>query len=702
MAFLSGSATNSYELTNIIHATLRDVGWDLVSGLSDSGNDSVFHSSGSDGYQDIIIRVAANQADRIAVGDIQFPYNDGYNGYINAFAYQSFSGSTGIGEIGRLGPTLYLQDGNISSFVLQAYNMFRGAGDAYGTSIDSVGVSYSVSDDISYGVEGDHANTVFNGQGKMYAKRASSSYLMEFDMTSPSNWTPIVSDHFDFCDGPSIWSRKDSLTPMVWSLLQGATSGLGGWSTYNTLTGSSVTGTDTGKIYPKPPWGTASAGLGAFIAQGVRRDRNKHIYVGRGRDTDTWARYNMDTNLWTSMSPSLPATQSGGGCVYIMKEISGYTYDRLYIVRGNGTSTWWSISIDDNGNPNPDLVGWIAHASLPVIWSGVTPSLFFHAGGKYIYASDDGSSALYRWEFPVSATDAGAWETVSDDWMHQNLSVSADPVFFMNNHLSSKVEVDEYLLTPYWIFADQDRLIVVTKSLQSDYNNKYNMFYAGLFDSNIDDGSGSTLSEDAGAGDTILHVNDVGSFKVGSTYKMLDPNTYITITGFDGYERYSSLGQQIVITNISQLKSTITIENPLASVFSKGATIGRDIQPVCVSGGNMDYIIVTNFIDADGYLANNYPFQFYDLIYPVQSIQTLSERIAGVTAWPVILSHSAIQDQRNGSYITQKESRGSLIGVYYVSGISNEGSVQINNRRYMVFSIKDSNKLASIAIGPME
>ena len=130
-----GFHANSHHLVNIIKNELLKQGWVIRSTIV-SNRDYVFYSTGSDGYQDIYIRVAAGQYDYRTEGDVQFPdpNGDGYTGYVNFFAYQFFpsggSANSGSNEIGRTGPALYMIQGEDTFVDVEEYDMMASSTDS--------------------------------------------------------------------------------------------------------------------------------------------------------------------------------------------------------------------------------------------------------------------------------------------------------------------------------------------------------------------------------------------------------------------------------------------------------------------------------------------------------------------------------------------------------------------------------------------
>ena len=706
MVYKKGTVVNSYELTHIIHAVLRDTGWRLVSGNSAEGIDSAFYSSGEDGNQDIYIRVAANQHDIVATGDMQFPYSDAYNGYVNLFAYQYYPDdsppSEGCTELGRNGPLMYFMDGDDGDDIkLESYNLFTCIGN-HNDGYTAGGRRHVL----------DSGTSLYENEGGGYINQCTdghrfiwfggySQYLIRMDMAQspkPTDWVPR-GDFFSSCaNRPTVWSRRGPRDPMVWALMSyNAGASYGGFATYNQLTGAAYEQSNTSG-YATPPWWNEGYAHRGWAVQGVRRNRERYLYIARGYDTGHWARYDMENNEWSGYLPNmLVQTGYGSDAVYVMKENTGYEYDRIYYISGFNRLYFGSATVYDDGTTS----SWTYHKQLPE--AAYHGDALLYAGGDRLFFVVAGSRKMYHWFFPEGPYDEGGdWiatdPSPSNVWFAETISQSPNqyPTFCTQNHLCSRVGVDEQETTEYWIFCNKDRIIVITKSYEAAYSSDYEMAYAGLFETDYDN-TVTTTTEEHPEGTTTLKVANTSMFKVEESYQLIKIGDGFLKEGFNGELRKMGIATSITVTAVRQSASEIDIETPLVDTFPAGSKIGQDPQPVCVFMYGKDAVqTLTNKHKTDSRISEDPPWQTYKTTYLSQTAQTRSERIDGTTIFPVRLQTYGID------YWVDSEVRGRLIGVYGGGVVGNEGEVTIEGEKYVSFSIYNSAILGRVFIGPTE
>lgn len=511
----------------------------------------------------------------------------------------------------------------------------------------------------------------------------------------------------------SVFSRISATEPTVWALKSGTDAG---WNTYNVLKNTAKTGSGTTNFYAVPPWGTAGAWLG-WVLQGMRRTGNKLLYVARGQFTKSVAYYNIDANTWTNM-PNTPANIYGySQAVLVPKEGSGYASDRIY-VKADYTpdfNKFFSIELDDDGFP----VGtWVSHTDYPSTMTNETSSFLFYGGGTSLLYAPLNDSALYQWVFPESPTGGGSWVEVSGGFFNHTLSSAGESLFAFTDHLMSKVGIDEGGLTKYWIFADQDRVIVVTKTLESDYRGQYEFAYAGLFET-YHDNTITTTHENAFSGSTSIVVNDIELFRAGKTYKIMSTAAIAysgsidrpgsgtrVVTGITGEERTFGNVENITISSVEQDIGRIYLTSALKQTFPSGSKIAVDIQPVGVSLKALDRIQVVNgpIVENSYALASDPAYHVYDIKQPQQDLALSSVRTGdgtGFSLWPVVIASEQIDDS-DSTQVTSADTRGELIGMYFgSSSLDTEQIIQIGSGRYIVFNL-EGYMMSRVAIGPME
>lgn len=692
MVFKTGFVANSHHLTAIIHASMRDAGWSLISGIESDGTDSVLYSDGEDGYQDIYLRVAAKQADLIATGDIQFPHSDGYRDYVNFLAYQFFpndgAASSGVAEIGRLGPTLYLRDtdsATASRLNIEEYNFYS----------STAGSSNQRELTVNSITNAGATSNLFDGHRYMWLN-ISSNNLTRVDLGQSTKNIVASTRSSTFFTSDALrataFSKISATEPLLWLLKTSPNNGL---ATFNVADDSVIDVAAPSTTYALPPWGTA--GSGAWVVQGLRRSRNKYLYVARGAGSLTWARYDIDDNSWVTLDATGRGSLSSGSYgIMIPKEVTGYTNDRIYATAG-GNTTFYSVAIDDSG----DVSGtWTTHAALPATFS--SDDSIFYVGGDRIFATFGTDDDLHHWVFPGTATDNGSWVTDSAAWFAEsnvgNISVGTQ------YHLSCRVKVDEHQPTKYWLFVNKDRVIVVTDNDESSNSSGKHISYAGLFESYSSNKNNTTLATTVASSATTLEVTDSSFFKIGSSYRIVDLVAGSNSTGFNGVVRSISSAEIITVTDVKQNSVSpeqIVISPGLQNGYAAGAIIGEDIQPVCTSVEGMAKFQSLNTVNTSATTINDDPaYQWYEAKAPQLSLQTLGERNDTTTAWPIVLTNPGTADT---GAITSADTRGQLKGMFITSSaIDDESEVTISGQTFIKFTTFNTPIITSVLIGPAE
>lgn len=547
----------------------------------------------------------------------------------------------------------------------------------------------------------------------IYHKISGSNYVRYFDMAQrPPAQGSISSSSDMFNTGAtgfraSAFTRLSELEPTIWALKAGT---YAGWNTCNVLQNTSVTGSGTVDYYATPPWGNVSAGNG-WVLQGMRRTGRKLLYVSRGQYTKSIAYYDIDADAWTSMPDMPAAVWSYSQAVFVTKEATGYTYDRIYAKADYNPdyNKFFSIALDDNGDP----VGtWDEHADY--VMTDSSGSFLFYGGGSSLFYIAMGTKELYEWVFPTNVDDQGNWTLVSGAFLNKT-ATAGDPTFTFVDHLMSKVGVDEQQITQYWVFVDADRVMVVTKTLESDYNGEYEYAYAGLLET-YHDNFVTTTDANAFAGDLSIVVNDIDAFRVGTTYKITSVAAIAydgsltrpgsgtrVVSGINGENRVMGNTASITVNSVTQSTSTIGLTAKLGHDFPSGSKISLELQPVGVSLKGLDRIQTVNgpIKENTSGLSSDPVYQIYDIQQPQQDIALSAARDSGFRLWPVQVASEQINDS-DGTQVTTADTRANLIGVYFASSdLETEQQVQIGTDRYIIFNLEGS-KMSRVAIGPTE
>lgn len=704
MPFQTGTFTNSHELINKMIGFLVGIGWSKHAVLqSDSaepdGYDIVFYSTGEDDNKDIYIRLAAGVGDKwTTTGDIQFPFDDGYNGYINGFAYQHFpstgsSSEDGYNELGTYGPFLYNNspdDGDNYE-----YNMFNfGSYNASRSRFLFDGATRSVNYNAVLGEP-----QVFDGKSKLWQGDGTSFFLYVdlFDNTH-TNRNVVDLGSWRMTHNPYIRNRDGD--EFIYGNTSSSTSG-------QRTQRYSVSGNNYQGL-ADPPFNVTSTWLGACVA-GMKRKKflngqpmHRLLYWMAGRTasngTNQWAYFDAENNEWSSLiSPSLPFTAGTNSfrpdIVYAPKEATGYEHDRLYMVRGSNGTEFVSIGIGDDGYA---FGSFTSHASTPT--SQVTghrllyigKALFFVPAGGWTSEPD---SALYRWAVPENPTDSGSWELINANFFIPDHDDYA-PIFEVHYHLCNRARVTENATNTYWAFADKDRIIIVVK----DAGGSYNYIYTGLFESYLSTAT-ADLIKAAPANTYELRLDDASSFVVGNKYLLVDStgNSGGYITGEDMTSRLMAPSQ--VVTVLDKIGNTLIV-NRLNADYSVGAKLAEDPLPLMVRVHSIERAQTLNNISLDR--ANDYtdpPFQAYRMRPIVDSTFTqagdISERSDETLLFPIVLYEPGLTN------IIGNEARGQLKGVFATgTAISSEEDVAVGSDTYIAFDIEESGETRRIVIGP--
>lgn len=699
----SGYCVNSHQLVDIIKKELLRAGWSIRSELN--SRDYVFYSQGSDGNQDIYIRVAAGLYDYRTDGAVQKFNIDGYNGYVNFLAYQYFPengvhGNLGSNEIGRSGPSILMVQGENTPVRLEEYDMI---GSHYDATRRYVRWQTTNSSDGNYST---YTPVGSDGHTKFYFDNAGSTrYVLNLDRddndfagrTSLSSFPLTVGQgmgvyHVDGYAGDHYIYAMSLSSP--------------GKLMAHNLTQNSI------NILGTAPW-LSTTGNG-FVVHGMARNGINRLYISRGSTHNDWAYYEIETNTWTTASPLLPTT---GGVwmtgVFVPREVSGFPMDRLYVTCG--TSAVYSISIDDEGNAYGN---WLGHASIGFISVDYGAKLFL-LGTKIIYVPASSSDMIYEYHFPSSYSFAGSWEAIvavtpasAGGGLIGRFTCSS-----AQHHLISRVRADDNGINSYWAIADEDRVIVVTK----DSSSRFWYSYAGLFNTYSSKDIG-ILTDDANSGDSIIYLNDAGTFRPGEKYTVIDitgdSSTHLPISSFyasdhmlhnlfDGY--YSNVGSSevVTVTNVDIDNNYIEIESPLTRSYKTGSKIGADPQPVMVRASGFDEAYTLNSsILSDNHSSKDPPYQRYKLrkLYDITNVTDSLPRNLSGSVFPISLYSNGPNN------IGESEVRGDLIGVYWVGDDFIGGNVyEINGERYLAFKPYDNSVSSSqwsstgkILVGPLE
>lgn len=703
MAFETGTFTNSHELIHKMIGFLANIGWRKHAILKSDENDQdgydiVFYSTGTKDDKDIYIRLAAGLGDRwTTMGDIQFPYDDGYTEFVNGLAYQYFpengtTGDDGYSELGVYGPILYNSDGTNGN--IYEYNMFN-----FGNFNANRNILLFTGSDLSTSYYANIGWPIgFDGRNKIYQSGGSSfffsldvfdnSYINEY--RSGSAWinpyTPYIRNRYG--------------DEFMYGNIAGSTAG------QKTLRYS-----PTARKYlylADPPFSISGTGWYGAAVSGTKRKKflngqpmHHLLYWMAGRDasngSNRWAYFDVENEEWSTLiTPALPFTAGTNSyrpdIVFAPKEATGYDNDRVYMLRGSGGTEFVSIAIGDDGYVAED--SFTSHANTPYS-QNYGQKIFFI--GKAIFMTPGIVATpyeqLYRWALPNTPSGVGSWEILNDtffDSVHDNWG----PVFGVHYHLCNRARITENEENTYWAFADKDRIVIVIKNASGNYN----YIYTGLYESYLDDTT-ATLINDTPAGSYHLKVSDVNLFTIGNKYLIVDATgSGKIVVGEDKTTRIMAPSQ--IITVVDKIDTNTLVVSKLANSYSAGSKIAEDPLPLMVRVHSVEKAQTLNNISLDR--TDDFsdpPFQTYRIRPVVDSTITQAGDINGRTdetlIFPIILYQDGATD------MIGNEARGQLKGVYAVgTDIASEADITVGSDTYIAFDIEESGETRRIVVGP--
>jgi len=706
MAYQTGTITNSFELVDKVYGFLLGIGWEVHSTLKvneyGDGYDFVFKSPSKLGTRDVYIRVGAGLSDapRIATGDIQHPYSDGYTEFVNGLAYQYFpSGGTedqGVNELGVYGPVLYVFDEPNTYWY--EINLRKSSGVNRLRALSDSGTLAN----LTSGMLG------FDGRASLYGSEGGGSgnnerlNLYDNTTTTLNGPTQSVTNMGNYITDANnvgkIYCQADQSTAIY------------RWRYYDTE--ANAWNDPSTNPLTEPPWTGDYRTYGGQVTfvrrkriQSGGQDAYRLIHATKGYGTTQTAVYNIDTDTWTGvLSPGTPVTLGfiGGftltsykpSSIIVTKEMSGYEYDRLYISRGGGhtSSNFMSIALDDEGNYKSGA-SWVLHANTPEGQFNAQ-RIWYYDGHVYFNNGSSGTNSenMYRWELPATPEAAGSWETLSD-FFTITLGGSDTMLVDVHHHLCNRVHVTEFSTNTYWLFADLDRLVIVVK----DAEGKYTYLYTGLYEPYASPVV-TNLTTTVAADTVSIDVDNPDIFTVGQKYVIVD-NTGSTVTVTSDLGQDLELGPSELFTVLDKNGPTLIVSQ-LKNPYSAGSVIGEDPLPLMVRVHSIERAQTLNNIS----LTNDDDFsdpawQYYTLRPAVSNAfantTDVEERSLGTFLHGIVLMDE-------GDSYTGKEVRGQLKGVYACgTGVANEATIAVGSRSYIAFNIDYTSEAQRIVVGPI-
>lgn len=671
MAYQTGTVENSHSLVERIYGFMLENGWSLRATLKSGGlHDYVFYSSGEFGLDDVYIRVAAGEADTQPMGDIQHPYSDGYTEYINAFAYQWFpsdgtSGKDGYNELGKYGPILYTA----------TYTSSTTSGWANETSL----LDYSKRNLVVDFLDSANYDKVAAFDGKRYIYQYTlASALERGDLYNGETTNRNIHAYYNVCNTSAyVVTDKDWIYNNISTL---------GFVKFDVDANTWYTG-----VVPAPPWGSST--YYGSICTGVRRHRgsgNYWLYAFRGSnykhwsqmdlETETWSGYNLDTPWGVTPNNSYRAFS-----LFVTKEQSGYDNDRIYLFRGGARTDFASIAIDDYGQVLSGA-SWAIHANTILEQRGGLHATCVNGRIICTGTSTGTGKSVYEWELPEDPEGAGSWSLSS---LTTQYNYTLGPfLFHTHDHLCGRVKISENQTNTYWLFLDKNRLVVVVKNADGEYN----YFYAGRFRPYANQTNAILLS-DALAGSTSIEVSNPALFEEGATYMISET------TGSYPEFSYKLLLPSETFTVTTNDGSGTLIISELSKSYGAGSKVGEDPTPVTVRVHSIEKAQTFDIINLSG--SDNYSdpaWQTYSLTPTVVDDFANATDIDGRSGSTFLYAMVLLSE---GDSDRGKEVRGQLIDVYSCgTSIASEEEVKKGSKIYIAFDISESGHNQRIVVGP--
>lgn len=686
--YTSGTFLHEIDLFTKVETALLNAGWSAHATLID-GYDKVFYSAGEDGYAINYLRVAAQQGDDYHenIGFRQRRDDDGYTGFLNFFTYQYFpswgtSAADGYGEAGTFGPIMYLARdtaiGNVSRV-----NM------ATSTSIDSRIVQLKESIGYWQNTDSFVGTSKFEGQRLLYVSGLHSEVvagtIKQFDMT-----TCTLGDSLVRPPGTNALTLLSGITTLPGDSDHYYMLVLRGDTSYAHLRAFVYKFNYNDEVVSArytstPPFATYSYG-------GKSVGYKNFFYVIQGNGTDGFFRYDILTDTWLNLSVTNGVTAIAGiGLTFVTRQQTGLPTHRAYLIAG---AVHRYINIEDDGSVID--AAWTSIAA-PTVSSGVTHPGYEWDGYNGIYTqpiATVGQQDFYRYNI-----NSNTWTTIAATFFPYDVTSNAYITLSMHYGKQSRVRALSGLGQKYWIFANKDRLITITK----DAGGFYSYCYAGTIDTYSDTATKATTTSGVTAGSAVvIPVSDTTVFTIGETVQIqgVAPTDYFTVTGLDNRTRQFIRTEHIEVSAINPgVSITATILN---GNYSSGSLLATDIQNTMISVEGTRYAQGLNKPNISNLFASGDPVeQTYNCEPAVgeNSLNSmdLSPRTNDFRAWPFV-----VYGDGTTTY-SGKDIRGQLSGVLSIgegSGIS-EDIIELNGQQYIIFRIARKSEAPIHVFGPI-
>lgn len=767
MAYEIGTAENTFDLYYKLRTFMTTIeGWQIWSNIDGyDGYDIVYYSQGSNGNTDIFIRHRARLTEQFLYGLDQFDYTgQGDTGYINFFTYGHFpqdgDAYSGVTELGSFGPRLYyFVDNSDSNNTLFQHILSQQPG---GTSAGSTDVGsgdyrslqsfvrsrwsqpndtllseWNFTPDEQICFDGKrYFYYSYNSAGRIFrytverTHGGNSGYGGTFGSTGNEIYGDVKLSDGTRRTGLVVVEHRDTRQQYLYMATEGTSTG-GGFQRMR-LDDNSFT-LDTSLAEPSWPTRTYSTFFGSSNDSTSNNghmawDGGDHIYFLRGGfggannlSTPDWGMYTISTNTWrvteSPNNPSFPVLPVSTGSftthwfLFVNKIISGFTYNRLYIVIGSGVSgvLYYLDLHSDTGMPIQTV--WQTQTITRQMASNVFSSANRYAITRsqkfFVFSSTAGTRTTPDDIFAI-APDAGIFYTdlketgsiqfnTTDITTLPERSDNQGSHYFFADGYAARVRTSLSDSTDYIFIGDADRIIVATKS-----DNKWSMCYMGAFDSTFGTEPSAEIAEDVSAGVSVrIPLRNIrGTFVANSNYTIVgtSQNPEPTTHRYYGFAKRFMPSEGVVVTHVGDDCVFASIKYD----YKAGDRIGIDPQPVGIWMPDLYKFTATNIfpIHYDAFGGSADPsIQTYTTFVDGALVDEgiPSNRELHYIAWAVPISTSSPESSYKGL-----EDRGTLIGVYSLpvsSTLQPGDTIYISDGGYYIVQVE--NTTTKYAIGPL-
>lgn len=710
MAFETGFVANEFDLQEKLNAfILSTPGWKKVS--QPEQFESVYFSSGEDGYKEIYIKTVAGLTEGPSAycAGKQVDLGDGYVGYMNMFVYQFYpengDGYDGYGEAGKFGPYFIFLAGESGEEVYLQHLSNQSASNRkwnYLSDMRDLSTNETYPSGFSANNPVNDQDAAFDGRRYIYWKSISDNGYFRYDIGEEAN--KIVDTFLEWNTGGNVSDLlytvdRKTRKEYLWDATQNFTTinspdtKLDPYSIITHLTRYDLSRGDAGLIemgFDGPPWSDLDPGAGVDYAAKEGKmiyDGHSNIYRTRGQASsgfsEEWAKYNIETNVWNLLNNVAPIPGSNYDYIsmsWLDKHTSGFSHHRIYLQSG---TTIYYVNIDEN-NGLP-LADWISVGSLPVSPGSEGTRIFHNHLNRWYWFRGASFRSLYYAEMTSGTL---TWNLIDSNYAP--VAPSQESQWIYCDGYASRVRVSIEANTQYWFFNSRDHILVATKS-----DDQYSYCYAGAIDPFTSTSPQALSKTNIYPGINVeIPINHLkGEFIVGA------PMSIVNIAEGAGGEIIGDVEnvsrkfmpmEQFTIIGVSPGESLIADE--INNHYVAGARIGYDPQPVGITLEGLDKIQMLNSIN------NVNETGSYDMAENIAYLTTVSDTVINGTGnddrhntfflWPILVVKSG-----NTAAYSGEEVRGALRSIFAVSsqaGLSIGDNIVVGDNTYIVLDTPTS------------